>query len=555
MSPVIKTIVYAAAAIGLALVALISAPGAKDLELFSDEGELFFPDFDDPLAATDLEVWEFIPDTAEASAFNVKSEKGYWTIPSHSNYPADAEDRMAKAAVMLIDLRKAAVKSDQIQDHANFGVVDPTEQDLDPEGRGKRITFRDSSGSVLGDLIIGKQVEDRPGQFYVRLPGKKRTYAVERDFDLSTNFEDWIERDLLKVSATDLSQIVFDNYSVDETRNTLVQGDVVELEKPETDWVVKGLAEDEETAKEVIDTAQSTLTDLKIVGVRPKPEGLTAALERAQGITRELLASQLARKGFFLSQGKLYSNEGDLFVKTSKGVVYTLKFGEVIFGTGDSITAGGGDEATAAQDASAGEDAAKGSHRYLMVTASFDAGLLEAPEGTTVPQSHLDKLKTARNEMEKIISAIDSYAQNKGEHPPALTDLVTGEQKFIGALPQDPWEKDFVYEKTEDGFVLTCLAEDGVAGGEGINADLRSDAFNMIDDQQAIVDRHQDHANKITEGEEEVQKLNERFGPWYYVIDAEAFNKLHLAREQLVKKKEVEATPEAGKDGGQGEGK
>ncbi|MHC5064838.1 MAG: DUF4340 domain-containing protein [Planctomycetota bacterium] len=555
MSPVIKTVTYAAAAIGLAFLAMISSPGGKDVELFNDEGELFFEDFVDPLAATDLEVWEFISDTAEASAFNVKSDKGYWTIPSHSNYPADAKDRMAEAAVLLIDLRKASVRSDLVVDHAKFGVVDPTEQDLDLEGRGKRITFRDRNGSVLGDLIVGNEVENRPGQFYVRLPGKKRTYTAERDFDLSTKFEDWIERDLLKVSAADLNQLTFDNYSVDETRNTLVKGDIIELEKPETDWVVKGLAEDEETQKDVITEAQSTLTGLKIVGVRPKPEGLTAALEQAQGITREILASQLARKGFFFSGGKLYSNEGDLILKTSKGVVYTLKFGEVIYGTGDAITAGGGDETAGTQEASAGEDAANGSHRYLMVTASFDASLLEAPEGTPVPQSHLDKLKTARNEMDKVIAAIDAYAQNKGEHPPALSDLVTGEQKFIGGLPKDPWEKDFVYEKTEDGFVLICVGEDGAVGGEGVNADLRSDAFNMIDDEQAIVDRHQTHANKVTESEEEVQKLNERFGPWYYVIDAEAFNKLHLSREQLVKKKEVEEKPEAGKDGGPGEGK
>jgi hypothetical protein len=34
-----------------------------------------------------------------------------------------------------------------------------------------------------------------------------------------------------------------------------------------------------------------------------------------------------------------------------------------------------------------------------------------------------------------------------------------------------------------------------------------------------------------------VEELNARFGDWYYVISAENFNKLHLARKELVKEK------------------
>ncbi len=46
------------------------------------------------------------------------------------------------------------------------------------------------------------------------------------------------------------------------------------------------------------------------------------------------------------------------------------------------------------------------------------------------------------------------------------------------------------------------------------------------------------HATKVEEGEEEATSLSERFGPWYYVIDAESFAELHLGRTDLVKKKD-----------------
>ena len=49
------------------------------------------PRFKDPLACTDLEVVEFDPSTATASRFRVMFKDNKWVIPSHYDYPADAE--------------------------------------------------------------------------------------------------------------------------------------------------------------------------------------------------------------------------------------------------------------------------------------------------------------------------------------------------------------------------------------------------------------------------------------------------------------------------------
>ena len=40
------------------------------------------------------------------------------------------------------------------------------------------------------------------------------------------------------------------------------------------------------------------------------------------------------------------------------------------------------------------------------------------------------------------------------------------------------------------------------------------------------------------EGQETAEKRSERFAPWYYVISAESFDKIHLERSDLVRVKE-----------------
>ena len=67
----------------------------------------------------------------------------------------------------------------------------------------------------------------------------------------------------------------------------------------------------------------AALDDLSIVGVRPKPAGVSQDLTRImQGtaITRSDLLS-LQSKGYYLTRdGRLLSNEGELLVRTSDGI-------------------------------------------------------------------------------------------------------------------------------------------------------------------------------------------------------------------------------------------
>ena len=94
MNELWKTLTFVLVALALTGFAFVSTRDRTKVGAeFNDQGEPFFPDFQDPLACTDLEVVEFEPSTATASRFRVMFKDKQWVIPSHYNYPADAKDR------------------------------------------------------------------------------------------------------------------------------------------------------------------------------------------------------------------------------------------------------------------------------------------------------------------------------------------------------------------------------------------------------------------------------------------------------------------------------
>lgn len=550
MNETSKTLTFVGAAALLAVVASFTGPGEVTLAMFSDEGEAFFPSFTEPQQATELEVWEFDADKTMLKPFAVKrNDKGVWTIPSHYEYPADATQRMAKSASMLIGLRKEAVVGDDVDLHAEFGVLDPKDESAATKGRGKRVTFKDSAGSVLADLIVGEEVEGKMDVHYVRVPGKNRVYRATVNGDLSTKFADWIETDLLKTSSWDIAEITFDNYSVDETQGMIVKGDKLVVSKDDASkWTLEGLTATEQVDEEKLRSIGDTLGQIKIVGVRPKPEGLTAALKQANGFDRAMLGQMLQEKGYFLTRdGTLVSNEGDLIFETKKGIRYTLRFGEIAYGDGEAVTSGK-ESAKPKEGTEQGPQPVAGNNRFLMVTAEFDPSILKAPTGPKLEQAELDKRSAARTLVEKVVAAVDAWkAAHEGKLPESLQQLTEKPaegEPVLATLEKDPWGNDLALQPQGDTFAVVSFGADGKEGGEGKDRDLRSNALLEEDDLRRAADEWKQHETKLEDGKKEAAKLQKRFGPWYYVIDAELFGKLKPQRSELVKPKEAEKPAE-----------
>ena len=504
MNDLSKTLAFSAVALVLCGAAYVSTRDRSVRnEAFNDQGQPFFPEFKDALACTDLEVVDFDPSTATASRFQVKFENGKWVIPSHYQYPADARDRLTKTAAAVMDLSKDTVRSDRAEDQEDMGVVDPLDTKTTTlKGRGKRITLRDSSEKVLADYIIGNEVKDKTGQLYVRVPGQKRTYGVKVKAEPSTRFADWIETNLLKLEASHIRKIEFDNYKVNLEQG-YQRGEVLDIERKDSSaaWTMAGLPADKELDSDKLRTLTDALADLKIVGVRTKPAGLTRDLKQNDKEGIKLTATNVASlqsKGFYMTKdGQLLSNQGDVRVYTDEGVVYTLRFGEVFFGTGEELTKGDSDEAEKKAGDKTGSKQkdkdktkkAEGTteNRFVMVTVSFDPTLIPKP-------------KEDDKEKEKEQAAAKP-----------------GQPLEIPTSPFAPDPNDPKY-----------LAD-------------QKEAKERAEREQ------KDYDKKIADGKKRVDELRDRFAAWYYVTPGDSFRSINLDRTALVKPKKAEgANPPAG---------
>ena len=484
-----KTLVFVVAALVTSGGAVLSrVDRSASPEAFNDQGKKFFDDFD-PTTCTTLEVIDYDPTTATVLPFKVTKKDGKWVIPSHYDYPADAKQRLVDTASGVTGLVKDSIRSDRVEDQESFGVVDPldTKASSTLKGIGKRVTLKDGTEKVLADFIIGNAVKDHPDQRYVRVPGQKRTYGVNVKVDLSTRFADWIETNLLKLDVARVRKVVIDHKGFDPTTGFEVPGDVVTLERKDasTPWTIDGLPPEKEANTETLTSLSTALGDVKIAGIRPKPEGLTQDLKQSPGEfkpTTQAAWRSMVSKGFYLLKTGFYSNKGTVTVETDEGVAYTLRYGEVLVASGDELSAGKEPSKEAKELGKATEKAtdkpAEGTSegRYLFVTATFDPNLIPPPKPSTNPDDQ---------------------------------------------FPDDP----FAYTEGEAGIVPPSAA-------------AKEKAEKLKADRDKL----------IAEGQKKAKELSDRFAAWYYVTPGDSYRTIVQDRPKLIRDKGTGAkTPPGGR--------
>ena len=534
------------------------------IQEFGQIGQMFYPDFIDPTLATELEVHAFDTEAVSKQEFIVKRlPNGRWSIPSRHNYPADAEDQLAKTAASVIGIERGAMVTRWTDDHAKYGVVDPGQDALkvdEVEGVGKRLILR-GENEVLVDYIIGDPVEsDESGDYYVRRKDDEDVYITKLSIDLSTRFTDWIDTDLLHINQSDLRQLTINDYEFDELQGTITTAEtsLLKRENSSDPWVLGGLDEEtEEVDKDAMREAESAIADMKIVGVRPKKPGLSPELTLDRSAIQsqndvQVLQSDLMSRGFLLQPDKekesnslkLIAREGELYAATEDGLIYRMHFGRAFTGTQDELEFGlsadeseDGEESEDNSDDAAGEDASEDDDadesggdedresdssrpgRYVFVRVEFDeVNLGERPAEPVVPEMP-EELKQAGEE--QTAAEADTVGDSAGNDEAAPDG--DGESDSEPGDGSDEAEEDPLevirkeYETAQKDYELNKMTYDN---------DLES------------------FEKKVEDGQKKAEDLNRRFAEWYYVVSGETFDKLRLSRSDIVKMKEEETEDE-----------
>jgi len=78
-------------------------------------------------------------------------------------------------------------------------------------------------------------------------------------------------------------------------------------------------------------------------------------------------------------------------------------------------------------------------------------------------------VRRARELMVQLARAIETFRGRSGRVPATLDELVPS---AMAAIPDDPWNRPFVYETTPGGYRLKCLGAKGEAGGLDASEEL-----------------------------------------------------------------------------------
>jgi hypothetical protein len=606
-----RTGIFLGVAILTVLIAVVTRPrfrGSED-DGGPQVGKPLFPDFTDPLDVSSLEV--VYPKTDDASSggsdvsrFKVARVNDQWVITTHKNYPADADDQILDAANALIGVESIQIASDLDTDHEMYGVLqpDPDKASAGEEGIGKMITMKDTKGKDLAALIIGKEVAGDEKRRFVRRPTQSRVYTAEIEMDaFSTDFEEWIEQDLLEFSSSDVEKVIVRDYSV-VPEGINLRGQIVAridqrfdlslayegnewkleqlLENRNKKMVPTTLLDDEELNTSKINEMKWALDDLKIVDVERKPKGLQPDLKASVEFLQDADARQaLERRGYYVGsfQGEdldLISSDGEVIIKTKDAVEYVLRFGAVAGMSGE------------------GDDSQL--NRYLFVTARLDDDALQLPELEPLPQKPADTPKGDATGQPETPEPKPAAAGEDGDGtdagPPADPPAKTGPEGAAGE-PGNEGEAGATAETTEAEPAATGAAESaetvatepagdahatGEEGGEAAPQDPAHTAETPAegaqpdatppgettepdaseDNGESAADKSIDlaaeisrinkenqrkldeHKEKVKKAEKKLRELNARFGDWYFVISDDVYKKIHLSKSNVIKEKD-----------------
>ena len=518
MNESIRTLIYVGVAGVVSLLAWAWQPTIVEQDVRSNVGKQLFEKFKDPLAARSLKIVQFDEQSAALRTFEVAQKDGRWVIPSHGNYPADAENQLKDAASSLMNLEILAAASEATGDHELYGVLEPDAAKLKvgSKGVGTLVGMQDGQGNDLMRLIIGKEVQGSTGQRFVRKPNEEVVYVVALSLDkLPTDFEKWIEKDLLKLNAFDVARVTLKDYTLlpspqggyaflprmdasvawnDEQSAWNLENLVLHTRQGPSE---QGLGEQEELNKQKLDDLKNALADLKIVDVARKPAGLGASLRVSADLVEGEASDSIVAFGFIPQPAAdnkvdIFASNGEVIVDMKDGVQYVLRFGRV---------EGAGKSSADDEPAAPGEekDDSIKLNRYLFVTAQLSPHTLKEPEYEPEPAG----------------PAADAA---KPDDADKADDAKANDSKADDAKSDDEKAND---EKADDAKADTPGADPQKAERERIKRENQR--------------KRDEYEEKRKKAEARVAELNARFADWYYVISEDVFKKVRLGRSDIIK--------------------
>ncbi len=202
---------------------------------------------------------------AQSKTMTIVRDGESWSVKEKHHYPANM-GKIREALIGLGELNFLEAKTKNPELYEKLGL-----EDVDAEGSiSMRVTLKDSAGTTLAEVIVGKQHPSKgnPSQdeVYVRKPGNPQTWLTIGKLSIEKIPSEWLDKDFLEVEPKRVRRV-----HITHSDNTIL---VLEKENPDDlDFKVTNLPEGEEIQSQfAVNNIVSTVTSLSLDDVQPSSE-------------------------------------------------------------------------------------------------------------------------------------------------------------------------------------------------------------------------------------------------------------------------------------------
>lgn len=379
-----------------------------------------------------------------------RSDQG-WVLASAYDYPADAEEVIARSAARALGVQKVRKVGSEASRHAEYGLIDPAASDAllsDYHDIGRRVRMVADSGEVLVDVLIGRNEPGRAGHHYVREGNDVAVYTAPLAPSFSARFIDWVNPDPFGLVVEDVLLLDAINYQIDTTIDPqsgqpvdqMIEGERVSVLLDGEQWRPVQPRDGMQIDADAMLRILGRLGDMRLVDV-------------------ELHNGDHGRFGFFVRYNQarveeaVFGRAGAFHLQTKDGLYYSFVFGTVA----GSATAEAGSEEPASADGAPAD-------RYLLVRTDYlphqdqsmpSAESLAAAQGAdSIDQEAIDAATVAAARQAHV-----------ARREAALADLRARHQRFIYVIRDADYQT--IRPNPDSLYTSEASGSGGASGGAG----------------------------------------------------------------------------------------
>ncbi len=304
-------------------------------------------------AVRGIEVIAYDADRSDIERIRLKRSGQNWVVPQKSGFDVTGDQRVIEVTRALNDRTVLEVNSDSQTDHVNFGVVDPSDVGVSTvrSRLGTKLVLSDRDKKTIAHIIVGDQVKNSPGKYYVRVPGKPTIYTIEFEKGiLASDFAQWVDPNLLELPIDASGGLAVSGFTINRHRidqetkkdESLYQVTYKISDQQKLEVVGLSIGGDESDSEDLsnalprgfTESAVRSLFGLRPTDVEKQNKAVIEFLKQTQKGDDEKLVAQLADRGFiyagYENGGHRFSGtNGELSILRSDGVRFTLAVGEL----------------------------------------------------------------------------------------------------------------------------------------------------------------------------------------------------------------------------------